>query len=498
VKYPVFIFINLFSLATVFGQTSNQKWFLGSYSVDPFNPKIGIHFTPSSADTFQMIRSMGFNLTSAQVFDANGEVLFYTNGVYVAKKDHDTLLNSENFNPGWGTEYYSPAGLGYSQGSIILPKPGIDSFYYIFHVTGEPIVVNGQFDVQPLNFRVSEVDLRLDNGLGAIVEGKKNIHLIEDTVSQGRITACRHANGRDWWVITHKFHSDIYYIVHVNPDTFIVKEQNIGKVLYSNDIYGMGVFSPDGTWYAQVNANDTLDLFNFDRCTGELNNPIELTVPVGPYGTVGCSFSPSNRFMYINDLTNIYQFDLTAGNIQESIVKVAEWDSTYIPFATWFFIPQLAPDGKIYVSTYNGSHRLHVINKPDSLGVGCNVSLHSFILPESAVQNITLPNLPNYGLGELPNSPCDTLALAIEEIPTDYFSFYPNPSGSNFVINYKISSEAVLRLINLQGIVTNEWELPPNLTSRSINIQDVSAGIYFLSMVTQNGVQLTKKIIVQN
>jgi len=345
------------------------------------------------------------------------------------------------------------------------------------------------------------VDLRLDNGLGGIVENKKNIHLIEDTVSQGRITACKHANGRDWWVITHKFHSDKYYIVLVTPDSFIVKEQNIGKVLTSNDIYGMGVFTPDGRKYIHIGNDMIAEVYDFDRCTGLLSNHVLLELADTAYFpdlSLGAAVSPSSRFLYCTAYTKIYQFDLWSDDISSSKQIVAEWDSSYIPFATWFFIPQLAPDGKIYISTYGATHRLHVINNPDSLGVDCNVSLHSFILPESAKSSITLPSLPNYGLGELPNSPCDTLALAIEEIPINNFSFYPNPTGSVFVINYKISSEAVLRLVNLQGIVNSEWELRPNLISSSIHIKNVPAGIYFLSMVTQNGVLLTKKIIVMD
>src|SRR4030095_3575322 len=97
---------------------------------------------------------------------------------------------------------------------------------------------------------------------------KNNIHIIEDTITQGRLTACKHANGRDWWVITHKFYSDIYYKVLVQPDTTIVISQAIGPIETSNDILGMAKFSADGNKYCFLNNDLTLDLLDFDRCTG--------------------------------------------------------------------------------------------------------------------------------------------------------------------------------------------------------------------------------------
>ncbi len=93
--------------------------------------------------------------------------------------------------------------------------------------------------------------MNLDSGLGGII--KKNIHILEDTIMWGRLTACRHANGRDWWVITHKFFSDKYYKILINPDTIIIfSEQNIGNIFSSYDANGMAVFSSDGSQYAHL------------------------------------------------------------------------------------------------------------------------------------------------------------------------------------------------------------------------------------------------------
>jgi PKD repeat protein len=67
----------------------------------------------------------------------------------------------------------------------------------------------------------------------------------------------------------------------------------------------------------------------------------------------------------------------------------------------------LAPDGKIYINSNNRCSYLHVINEPDSLGLACEVCQHCVDLP--SVNAFSMPNFPNYRLGHLEGSPCDTL-----------------------------------------------------------------------------------------
>lgn len=79
---------------------------------------------------------------------------------------------------------------------------------------------------------------------------------------------------------------------------------------------------------------------------------------------VEVAFSPNGRYVYVSSVFNVYQFDTEAADVAASMVHIAEWDSTYSPFpplATLFDIAQLAPDGKIYISTGNSTDKLHVI-----------------------------------------------------------------------------------------------------------------------------------------
>ena len=47
------------------------------------------------------------------------------------------------------------------------------------------------------------IDMNQNGGLGKVIS-KKNL-LYKGTFGGGRITACRHANGRDWWLVHQRF-----------------------------------------------------------------------------------------------------------------------------------------------------------------------------------------------------------------------------------------------------------------------------------------------------
>jgi len=118
--------------------------------------------------------------------------------------------------------------------------------------------------------------------------------------------------------------------------------------------------------------------------------------------------------MYVSAWDHIYQFDLQASNITPSRDTVAVYDGFEAPignttYQTRFYLMQNTPNGKIYISCPGVNSRyLHVIDQLDSAGVACNVLQHHIELP--AYNLLGLPNLPNFRLGALPGSPCDTLS----------------------------------------------------------------------------------------
>jgi hypothetical protein len=113
--------------------------------------------------------------------------------------------------------------------------------------------------------------------------------------------------------------------------------------------------------------------------------------------------------MYFSATDTLFQYDLWAGDIEASKVVVGIYDGFIDPFWTNFYLCQLAPDGKIYISSPNGVASLHVIEKPNEKGLACDFRQHAVHL--GSYNGTGLPNNPNYRLGPLDGLPCDTLGL---------------------------------------------------------------------------------------
>ncbi|MBA2407295.1 MAG: T9SS type A sorting domain-containing protein [Chitinophagales bacterium] len=492
-----------------FAQNRSNVWEL-SYQL--FVPDCGLDFSSGSPDTFSVWRNLDFFNTNASICDTTGQILFYTNGQWIANRDDDTLMNSEQFNPGWATDtfYSSGGGLGFEQGAIGLPDPGDSSSYYLFYITTEWYyhVDEGLYDDQPFHLSYSKIKMSLDNGLGGIPNGMKNVYAIEDTLWQGRITACKHANGRDWWIISHKHKSDKFYIVLVSSEGVSPPlEQSIGDTLteYYNyngfivdtDNAGQACFSPDGTHYAFVDFLWNVYLFDFDRCTGTLSNFRKDSIGCLDESlcvTLGCSFSPNSRYLYVNTYQRIFQYDLEAMDFASSRVQVATVDSFGFPYIGYFFINQLAPDNKIYLGSWNGIEALHVIDQPDSPGVACDVVQHGLVLP---TWSSSVPNFPNYDLGALPGSPCDTVYTTNDTQITDHvFRFYPNPASKWLNIVYNLKDDALFELFDLYGRKVAAVSLYNYFKNRTLDVSGLSEGVYAYSIRSKNTVLQNGKLAV--
>nr|MBP6460577.1 cell surface protein [Crocinitomicaceae bacterium] len=137
-----------------------------------FGEKAGLDFnsgSPVSITDGKIVTNEG----CASISDKNGTILFYTDGTLVYNKLHKVMPN------GSGLFGHNSS----TQSAIIVPKPNNPYIYYIFTVD-QPLPDNVDDnllnDQDPPNngLNYSEVDLRLDNGLGDIPVNKKNIHLI--------------------------------------------------------------------------------------------------------------------------------------------------------------------------------------------------------------------------------------------------------------------------------------------------------------------------------
>jgi hypothetical protein len=491
---PFLFFVLLVVPFSLAAQNRTNVWEL-SYSNTIAYPNCEMKYLGGIMDTNQVVRSMSMFITNSSICDTNGNLLFYSNGLTIGNHNYDTLQNAENFNPGWATDFYEPDGMGINQSVLIIPYPNSMSRYYIFSESGE-IIPN---DIKPIHLSYSIIDMNLNSGLGGIVDTLKNKYAIEDTLNQGGLTAVKHANGRDWWVIFHEYDSNKYYKLLVTPNGLEGPfEQNIGVVI-SQDIVVQATFSPDGAKYCFSNAGGTFEYMQFNRCTGEFSHPV-LGYSIDSLGFLGCSFSPSSRFLYLTTFFDIYQYDTWDENMISDAIHIATWDSFLNPIyqiPVLFSIQQIAPDNKIYISGWNGVEYLNVLNSPDSLGFDCDFEPHSYVLPQ---YNNSIPTFPNYDLGALDGSPCDTIV----NIPTGLqppnsasFRISPNPATTWLNIVYETSADGLFELFDINGKRVAATSLYHYFKNRLIDVSNLPAGVY-LATVTQNGKQVWREKIIKS
>ena len=406
-----------FTQAIFIKEKRDYVWLLG-YNSNFVDTSVGgtrIDFNYSPPLLSYEFRNLDFDATNASICDPIGNLLFYTNGISIHAPtipQGQQIVNGGGLNPDPYTQEWAGRGYNLIQGALILPVPDSLDRYYLLHGerTTFPEGLNGSYRITHKLY-LSKVKIS-ENGQG--VATLKNHSLISDTLDYGKITAVRHANGRDWWVLQQEFFNNRYYTLLANPQGISIENfQTIGIARPSG--LGQAAFSPDGNKYAKldihyIGQDQYLNIFDFDRCTGTLFNPLQIiyrdTAVAG-----GIAISPNSRFLYVSSFRYVYQYDLWADDIEASKETVAIYDGfqSPAPLATTFFLCQLAPDGKIYISASNTVKYLHIIHNPNGQGTDCQIEQHGIELP--TYNAFGIPNHPFYGLGPEDGSPCDTLGI---------------------------------------------------------------------------------------
>lgn len=348
----VLLLLSLYILTNVlFAQNEGNIWYFGAQAGLDFNGGSPVVLTNS-----KMFADEGCAVMS----NSAGNLLFYTRGDTVWNRNHLPMANGTNIMGCWSS----------SQGVIILPLPNLAGYYYIF-------TVDCAEDSLAAGLRYSVVQMSLNGGLGGVTV--KN-QLLTPMVTE-KITAVKHANGTDYWIITHEYNTNRFFVhqlnsagINVTPQTF-----NIGSVHGTPPPYtgasGSINASHDGSKLAvTIMGNNIIEIFDFDNTTGTISNP--LTFPQNWFGPYSIEFSPSNDRVYFSVLdAKIYQIDLLAGtpaDIINSVTQVGTHVNYLLPVTATL---QIGPDGKIYVACpYDTT--LAVIDYPDGLGTSCNFMDH--------------------------------------------------------------------------------------------------------------------------
>lgn len=386
-------------------QKEDNAWIFG-YDYNPGDGLAeGIYFSfNDSLEISYKQRPMSFFNSSASICDSTGNLLIYSNGCYVEKGDGVEVENSEGLNPG---TFYDNCedndGYNLPHNMVLLPYPGYHDRYALFHLPGTFNAGYGYYYA----IMNSCFDMSANSGNGTTLY--KNQVITQDTLHGDGIHAVRHANGRDWWVVVAKLSSNLYYKILLSPADISLTQQSIGEPTGSGAA-GQMVFSPDGTKLARFNARDDLRIFDFDRCTGTLSNPVFVPMQNGADIEIfsGMSWSADSRFIYAAENTRLLQFDTWAPDIAGSMTVVATADPPVCPLSGSIGFMELGPDGIIYCRPYNGQNCMHRMKHPERAGVSCDFQQNYFQLD---FPYANLAHFPNFRLGPVDGSACDTLGI---------------------------------------------------------------------------------------
>ncbi|WP_421949094.1 PKD domain-containing protein [Phaeodactylibacter xiamenensis] len=341
--------------------------------------------------------------------DSAGGIFCYYDGKDIYNKNHTKMDGGMD----WHESPYETGWLSPQNGLLFTPFVGdslitlINSQHFSYDLGSSNLIAG-----QDLFF--SKINTIENNGLGKVVIRKDKVLL--DTLDYGKLSACRHANGRDWWVIVARYTLKEFHRLLLTPTGLEwVGTQQIGEG--GNLGLGQAFFTPDGNKHIRYNSvgggeQDNLNIFDFDRCTGLLSNPRQEAFDQFGGGG-GAAVAKGSRYLYLGAGIHLYQYDLWADDILSTRTQVAEYDG-FIDFnPTTFYQSQRGPDGKIYICGGVGTRYMHVIHNPDAPCPDCRIEQRGVALPNFNVGSV--PNYPNYRLGPIDGSPCDT--LGIDNIP---------------------------------------------------------------------------------
>ena len=441
--------------------------------------------------------------------DSTGNLLFYANTI--STPGHATVVWNKNHQIMQFGD--SVVGEAWYKELVTIENPAYNGEYYLFSL-GAAAFYGCYYSV---------IDMNQNGGLGAVTQ--KNMQL-QSFPAIDCVVAIKHGNGRDWWIIFRKSDyntggsNNNFYLYLITPSG-ISNVQVVSCGTPNPTGFNRLCLSADGTKLASVNSASLVEVYDFDRCSGNIYNPrtIESQATSFPYIEFWeCAFSPNGNLLYVTQLDTVctlLQYNLLDTN--PAFTKDTLWYFNF-PIGSIGAVRK-APDNKLYVSsaysngfTWNYPYpdsmynmynmNLSVINQPDSLGAACDFQPYSFYLGGKRTY-WGLPNNPDYELGPLTGSICDTLTtgiapqaqtVGVATLHTTYIRAWQKL----FVNAQQVKGKnALLMLYDIQGKEVYRSHKghasgAGGYYTQDVDVSNLSNGLYIVTLVTDKEVLSAK------
>ena len=505
----MFICLNLFAQQAI-DKKRDYQWQFGINGVNIGDQHNLLDFNQTPMAVSSRIFQMNTAANVAEICDTSGQLLMESNNVYIYNRAGQIMKDWVTLNP------FTMCAETCTLPQFILPQSGIDTMYYIFH---NSLLVDDTAAYLD-RFFYTRVNMNGDGGLGEVVESN---HLILEEPMAIAHGACRHANGRDWWVITHEAFGNTFYRYLLTPTGL----QDMGAIEVGQDWYahydsihnfyntsgGQLLFSTDGSTMIFVGTGGVggersthLYVYDFDRCDGTIiERDIEWEYREKIY--IGGELSENGRYCYIATIDSLFQVDLEQDDLLATKSLIYAYDGATVlpPWAETGVAPfptalgyriQRGPDGNIYVIG-GYAPTMHVIHNANS---ATPIFGYNEILLTN-YNNGTLPNYPYFRMGPVDGTVCDSLGLdyilmsgIAEDNSAVGFQLYPNPSSDIAHISVEKGEIEAIVVFNMQGQVVQRSMIDRSSTA-IVDITRLSCGTYLVQVQLEDGRSFNQKLV---
>ncbi len=456
-------------------------------------------------------------LGHANICDSAGNVILASDGFNLYDKNLQyldggkVLVPPRIFNLDGGFSSYEQAGIilpfDNGQYKLITPTVSDDSCY-------ENWILARNWNTYDL-LLCDEIDMNANGGAGKVT--KRMVPLLQNVrLAKCQMMACRHGDGKSWWLIKRAADTNMYYKFLFTQDRvygpYIQGFGGEAAYLGNWDRDGQSTFSEDGTKFATtIQGYGKVFVADFDRCSGNLSNPKVYKVPAQLSGninvpsemdssTIGVCFSPNSRFLYVCGFYNVQQLDLQNATSASGWTKLSGIDTSWNEFQQYITIYS-GPNDKLYIGNLNGfAGQMSVIDAPDNKGTAASFCRKCLRFPGFLYDTTFVfvgvggpPCMPNYALG--PATPiCYPTGISTPNANVPSLDIFPNPAAG--YVNVRSSEAGSLVLYDVAGRIINTFQLQSSV-SRNISIEDLSAGIYTYTFQAAGGGRVISKLVVK-
>jgi Secretion system C-terminal sorting domain len=529
-RYWLFILGVIAFCTSGYGQKYDRHWLGGHGTVFVDTALSVLMRFEDDGITFHKIKTK-FAIETGVIAMSNGNAVVTWDGeVMVGGKGFNQGATNDDFGTAFGDTVINDLYNPYTY--QVLPDPYDDSIYYLIHAFIHEGVQQPWF-IESDRMQISKIDMGKRGGRGEVVY--KNRYFDEEVMGAG-FALIRHGNGRDWWVVLRKQDGLEYKAILLHRDSVVTrvrsKVEGLGTEWFDDNDWwntSLNLFhaSLDGTMLVDTYGDENIKLLSFDRCNGEVKllDTIYVGIIIDPesqfpanfFSYIAYQFSPSGRFFYGISPSNLAQWDLEAEDIEASKVIMGHpWSVTLNADGQWhngyggFTVFAPGPDGKLY-NLRRGIHS--VIEYPDEKCPACGLCAGwdqgppPSCLGVGAEYNLYSGWYPNYRLGALAGSACDTIRQDTVPppppipVPGDYgVNIWPNPASGQVTIEITLpeyeSGTAAIEVVDMLGRVLHRHQFAPYAYLYQMDVPDWASGVYNIVLRHEGRLRATGRLVV--